>query len=149
MDQPPSYDEAIGGSLQHDAPQIGATVVPCSNFNVKCDVKMLHAALADGNKDILIEILCHRSKHQRTEIACIYRSVYGISLPRAIKNKISSSSNFALLMCGLTMPLAEYMARVIHNSHSYRWMCYIMFLLPNNLRHEMRKYFKTSEFVVL
>lgn len=124
----------------------GATVFPCENFNLAEDVDNLQAALQNENKTKMIEILCHRSTDQRLKIAQFYNRMYGAPLSRDIKNRLSTRPDFLFMMCGLTMPLYEFMARFIHNSYSHRWMCYIMFVLPNSVRHNMQQYFSESEY---
>lgn len=122
----------------------GATVFPYEHFNLAEDVDNLQVALKNENKNKMIDILCHRSTDQRLKIAQFYNRMYGAPLSRDIKNRLSTRPDFLFLMCGLTMPLYEFMARFIHNSYSHRWMCYIMFVLPNSVRHNMQQYFSES-----
>lgn len=171
---PPSYDEAVGGEIdeniddavmdyvtsQNQSQQIGfepiagpststvqttATLLPDPNFNVKEDVTKVRSALESKDRDLLIQVLCHRSTSQRHEIAEMYGTIYNIPLPRDIKNFVGNGRD-SVLFSALTMPLHESIARAIHNStNSYRWMCYIMFTLTNDTRYRCRMYYNTSK----
>lgn len=129
--------------------QSGATLVPYICFNVEKDVHGLRAALKTRNKDQILDILCNRSAEQRTIIAQHFERIYDTPLPRSIKNHIGTSWSFPVLMCGLSMPLYEFMARAIHNSTSFSWICYIMFVLSHDCRFSMKIYFEASEYLEL
>lgn len=126
--------------------QSGATLIPYIFFNVDKDVHGLRAALKTRNKDQILDILCNRSAEQRTLIAQHFNRIYDTPLPRSIKNHIGTSWSFPVLMCGLSMPLYEFMARAIHNSTSFSWICYNMFVLSHDCRYAMKIYFETSEY---
>lgn len=122
------------------------TVVPFDCFKAVQDANDLKKALDSSDKDILIDVLCHRSQSQRLEIASTFLRIYGISLPRHIKDEISIiKSDFSFLICGLTMPLYEFLARAVHNSDSYRWMCFIIIVISHNDRALMTNYYNTSK----
>lgn len=121
------------------------TVVPANCFIADIDAHKLEKGLNANNTYLLINILCQRSLSQRLEIAKIFNRIYGTQLPKSIKNRISSCSSFSVLMCGLAIPLHEFFARAIHNSNSFKWMCYIMFILPDREKAALKNYFEESE----
>lgn len=121
------------------------TVVPNRSFDIERDVLKVRCALESCDKDALINVLCQRSTEQRHKIAALFGRIYGVRLPRCIKDSISTTSDFSVLMCGLVMPLYEFMARAIHNSVSYQWLCFIMFVIPNDERANMKNYFELSK----
>lgn len=121
------------------------TVEPYDLFNVKDDTLRIESALESGDKDTLIDILCQRSAHQRQQIAEFYEANNGIRLVKNIKNKISRFSDFSILMCGLSIPLSEFLARVIHNTSRYRWICSIIITLSRDERLAIKACFDASK----
>lgn len=170
-DRPPTYDQAVGGEPEEasfeaqpnidlyplptytavpESNIVTATLLPHPNFNVKEDVIKIRKALEDEDEDLLIQVLCHRSKSQRDEIAELYLIIYNKPLPRDIKNYIGSGimSWLPVLLSGLVMPLHEFLARAIHNSpNRYRWMCYILIVASNETREKCQWYYKSSKYI--
>lgn len=123
------------------------TVIPYDRFNVKDDTMRIAAAVKSGDKDTLIDIICQRSYEQRKQIADLYEEMYGKRLVQSIKKDISENSYFSILIRGLTIPFTEYLARAIHNTQYFRWVCYIMITLPGNDLEAVRSHFETSNIV--
>lgn len=122
------------------------TLKQVTNFNCKTDAKILQEIFqnhANLNKNLLIDILCHRNMEQRMEISKIYYSANGVHLIKEMKKYLNS--NFYKLMSGLVLPYHEFLARTIHNSdHSFRWLFYILFTLPNDEIRSMKRYFESK-----
>lgn len=87
---------------------------------------------------------------QRNEIAKLYE-LSGLSdtkLSRNINSAYGASSYFSILMTGLIMPLHEYLASTIYNCYTYRWVIFIIIILPNKIRENMYDYFQISKLMI-
>lgn len=130
----------------HEIPYRG-TVSISPNFIVENDALDVKRAIADKDENLLIHILCNRSVSQRIEIVKVFE-LSGLSetrLTRCIKDAFGSSSYFSLLMTGLAIPLHEYLTRTIHDCYTYRWILWIMIVLPNKLRENICDNFQASK----
>lgn len=122
------------------------TVPPFPNFDVEDDALEIKRAITAKDEELVIQILCNRSVIQRNEIVKIFE-LSGLSdtrLSRSIKDAFGSSSYYSLLMTGLVVPLHEYLSRTINNCYTYRWISWIMIVLPNKLRENMSDHFQMS-----
>ena len=74
------------------------TVYPTSPFDARADADALHYAMKGFGTDenVLINILCHRTRDQRTAISHAYKAGYG-------KVKTSSYSK-SVISCSLPLP---------------------------------------------
>ncbi|XP_003745278.1 annexin A13 [Galendromus occidentalis] len=90
-----------------------ATIKPVQPFTPDVDAKALRKAMKGLGTDeaTLINILCARTAHQRSEIRTQYKQMHGRDLIEDLTKEISG--NFRVVMLGLMTPLDEYLAAEI------------------------------------
>jgi annexin A7/11 len=93
-----------------------ATIHPASHFDPKIDAEKLQKAMKGMgcNKDKIIEVLCHRSNHQRQEIAQAFKVQFGKDLSKELKSELSG--DFENLILALMETPVRFEAHSLHKA---------------------------------
>lgn len=96
--------------------QLIATVPPASPFDPRADADALHKAMKGlgTNEAALINVLCRRTAAQRAQIATAYKSGYGKDPESKLKSELSG--NLENVLVALSLPIADYLAREMHDA---------------------------------
>lgn len=138
----PSESHLKTVSMYFDKRNGQPTLMAYPDFKIKIDVENIIKAFENGDKYVIISVLCNRSIDQRLEIADFYQSLTGIKITKSIKSLYRS--DLAKLMCGLAVPYYEYLAHTIIHSRSFRWLYYILFTVSNQEITQMKEHFQKS-----
>ncbi|XP_046350177.2 annexin A7-like [Haliotis rufescens] len=100
--------EDVGVSLDGNAEEFTPTVVDADSFSAEKDAETLKQAMRGSGTDelSLIDIVGHRSGHQRQETAVTYKTMYGKDLQEDLKSELSG--DLKELMLGLFKAPAFY-----------------------------------------
>nr|CDS27549.1 annexin [Hymenolepis microstoma] len=81
-----------------------ACIHPYRNFDAKADAQILHEAVKGMgcDKDVIIDILTHRTVKQRKEIEVSYKAQYGGDLKERLKKELHGDLEHAVLWSFLT-----------------------------------------------
>lgn len=131
---PPSFEQIEQASLQQT-----------TSNDLTYDTHCLKIALRTKKADILIKILCCRPIEERNIIFANYNKTEGTFLDQDILTQFNNHPDFAALMLGMIVPLQEYLAWTVYRSQSYKWMCFIMTVLPNEFLTTMKFWFKRGK----